>query len=164
MGGSLARLSYTIAKQRSDYPSDVLVRRLCILYGICLNLHTPCSIPCPINPNLSFLKLTMTKIESVSIILPAIVAIHYFCRHRYFDCANITPRYGFGFGLSYTTFAYSGLTIKVLNKVSTNIQWCSECQLRCQEYRCSWWQWSCAALHRTCFLLYCLTCIWPLFN
>jgi beta-glucosidase len=32
--------------------------------------------------------------------------------YRWFDKNNITPRYEFGFGLSYTTFSYSGLSIK----------------------------------------------------
>ncbi|KAF5383952.1 hypothetical protein D9757_007379 [Collybiopsis confluens] len=31
--------------------------------------------------------------------------------YRAFDARNITPRYEFGFGLSYTTFEYSGLSI-----------------------------------------------------
>jgi len=34
-----------------------------------------------------------------------------FLDYRHFDQANITPRYEFGFGLSYTTFGYSGLSI-----------------------------------------------------
>lgn len=34
-----------------------------------------------------------------------------FIDYRHFDAANISPRYEFGFGLSYTTFAYSGLRI-----------------------------------------------------
>jgi len=34
--------------------------------------------------------------------------------YRHFDSANIDPRYEFGYGLSYTTFSYSGLSIKTL--------------------------------------------------
>ena len=34
--------------------------------------------------------------------------------YRYFDYANITPRYEFGFGLSYTTFSLSNLAVEPL--------------------------------------------------
>ena len=34
-----------------------------------------------------------------------------FIDYRHFDAASITPRYEFGFGLSYTTFEYSSLSI-----------------------------------------------------
>lgn len=35
--------------------------------------------------------------------------------YRHFDQSNITPRYEFGFGLSYTTFAYSALSVSALS-------------------------------------------------
>ena len=34
-----------------------------------------------------------------------------FVDYRHFDAKNITPRFEFGFGLSYTRFRYSGLSI-----------------------------------------------------
>ncbi|KAI0034486.1 glycoside hydrolase superfamily [Vararia minispora EC-137] len=38
--------------------------------------------------------------------------------YRHFDSAGITPRYEFGFGLSYTTFGYSGLSISLITDSS----------------------------------------------
>ncbi|KAL9000747.1 MAG: hypothetical protein Q9188_005622 [Gyalolechia gomerana] len=38
-----------------------------------------------------------------------------FIDYRAFDSANITPVYEFGFGLSYTTFSYSNLSVSKLN-------------------------------------------------
>jgi beta-glucosidase len=40
--------------------------------------------------------------------------------YRNFDAKNITPRYEFGFGLTYTTFSYSDLEIELLPGVPTS--------------------------------------------
>ncbi|EON95603.1 putative glycoside hydrolase family 3 protein [Phaeoacremonium minimum UCRPA7] len=39
--------------------------------------------------------------------------------YRHFDVNNITPRYEFGFGLSYTTFNYSNITISKVDNATT---------------------------------------------
>jgi beta-glucosidase len=38
--------------------------------------------------------------------------------YKYFDAYNVTPRYEFGYGLSYTTFDYSDLTVTVTNSTA----------------------------------------------
>ncbi|KAJ7908199.1 glycoside hydrolase superfamily [Mycena leptocephala] len=67
------RLPYTIAKQRGDYPADILYSS---------SMQTP----------------QITYEEALNI------------DYRWFDAKGITPRFEFGFGMSYTTFVYSNLT------------------------------------------------------
>lgn len=40
--------------------------------------------------------------------------------YRDFDKKNITPRYEFGFGLTYTTFSFSDLKVQLLSNASTS--------------------------------------------
>ncbi|KIJ27657.1 hypothetical protein M422DRAFT_190727, partial [Sphaerobolus stellatus SS14] len=70
------RLPYTIAKQRSDYPADILYE----------------------SNEGDFPQITYSEGLNVD--------------YRHFDANNITPRFEFGFGMSYTTFAYNSLNIR----------------------------------------------------
>lgn len=69
------RLPYTIAKNASDYPAQL------VLGG------------------------TATDILSID------YTEGLYIDYRWFDAQNITPRYEFGYGLSYTTFEYSQLVV-----------------------------------------------------
>jgi beta-glucosidase len=77
------------------------------------------------------LPYTVAKNESdYSVPTPALPAGQYqlfpqadftegvFIDYRDFDKKNITPRYEFGFGLTYTTFQYSDLTVEVIGNTS----------------------------------------------
>lgn len=77
------RLPYTIARNASDYPSQL------VLGG------TPEDI----------LSINYTQ--------------GLFIDYRWFDAMNITPRYEFGFGMSYTTFEYSNLNIAAVPNADT---------------------------------------------
>ncbi|CAF3407910.1 unnamed protein product [Rotaria socialis] len=44
-----------------------------------------------------------------------------FLDYRHFDKNNITPRYYFGYGLSYTTFSFSTLIIAKISQENTNV-------------------------------------------
>jgi len=80
------RLPYTIAKNTTDYPAQVLYKS---------------SEPHP--------KINYTEGLLID--------------YRWFDTKNITPLFEFGFGLSYTTFSYSGLRISnISNPILYKIQ------------------------------------------
>ena len=54
------------------------------------------------------------------------LTVHYaegiYVGYRYFDTKNVEPEFSFGFGLSYTTFAYSGLKATPLVKAGQPVQ------------------------------------------
>jgi hypothetical protein len=94
------RLPYTIAKSTKDYPAQL------VLGG----------------DGEEILNITYSEgcvfyffIHSSNCLLQGEAYCNLICRlfvdYRHFDAKNITPRFEFGFGLSYTRFQYSGLSI-----------------------------------------------------
>jgi beta-glucosidase len=47
-------------------------------------------------------------------------AYGYFHGYRKFDAENLTPKYYFGFGTSYTTYAYSNLTVPCTDGITSS--------------------------------------------
>ncbi|KAI9739036.1 MAG: hypothetical protein M1834_007248 [Cirrosporium novae-zelandiae] len=77
-----------------------------------------------VNPS-GRLTYTIAKNESDYNVTPCLTVECEFTEgvyvdYRYFDKNDITPRYHFGYGLSYTSFKYSDLTLKITN--STNLK------------------------------------------
>lgn len=78
-----------------------------VLYGA----YNPSGrLPYTIGKSISDYSAQVTTNQAGSI-TPITYTEGIFIDYRHFDQANIAPRFEFGFGLSYTTFAYSGLTV-----------------------------------------------------
>jgi len=79
-----------------------------VLYG---DVNPSARLPYSLAKNaMDYIPVT-TDAESTDPILVIEYAEELLFDYRYFDAANITPRYEFGFGLSYATFKYSDLTV-----------------------------------------------------
>ena len=99
------RLPYTIAKSVKDYPAQLILGG----NGIEI-LNFTYSEGCVFTILFILFSdrlLSPPNKSSLSIILSCRLFVDY----RHFDAENITPRFEFGFGLSYTRFQYSGLSI-----------------------------------------------------
>ncbi|PIL26464.1 hypothetical protein GSI_12222 [Ganoderma sinense ZZ0214-1] len=83
------RLPYTIAKDPDDYPAQLV------------------TAPANITGQTGWLPLPVFIIEYTE---------GLYVDYRHFDAKGIEPRFPFGFGLSYTTFAYSGLGVQVVQQ------------------------------------------------
>ncbi len=72
---------------------------------------------------LLFFLLSVAPVSSKAV-LAIIVLLFFrlFVDYRHFDAKNITPRFEFGFGLSYTEFQYSDLNITPVKDIDVQDQ------------------------------------------
>ncbi|KAI0248423.1 beta-glucosidase [Lactifluus subvellereus] len=82
-----------------------------VLYG---NVNPSGRLPYTIAKSPSDYPAQLATGGSDNEILSITYAEGLFIDYRYFDAKNIAPRYEFGFGLSYTTFQYSDLSISAI--------------------------------------------------
>jgi len=99
------RLPYTIAKSPSDYSAQLVTGGTEEIL------------------NITYSEGCVVFLTNFSVFLTRSF-ISLFIDYRHFDAAKIAPRYEFGFGLSYTTFEYSRLSIrKVTGGHSEQDEW-----------------------------------------
>lgn len=90
------RLPYTVAKQPSDYAAAVDYTSISL---------TPVQIPYVEGLNIDYRHFDKVR-NQITIKMKILAAYHNRLMQN-----NITPRFEFGKGLSYTTFAYADLSI-----------------------------------------------------
>ncbi|SCV70580.1 BQ2448_3342 [Microbotryum intermedium] len=98
------KLPYTIGKKRSDYAADVLCECNLVNRGFQFLFYVTDEHKC--------LRLDKSNMAVPQITYSEGLLIDY----RWFDAKAIAPRFEFGFGLSYTTFRYSALSVTALSQ------------------------------------------------